>query len=156
VHGTCTATIFSIGPYSYSRSDVLKLLQTTEDALSEAREAAAAAAAAATSTRAATASAADTKETAPQDETAAAAAAAAAAGPQSESSSSFGTSTGTAEMIRQLEARRDFLKSELGLLTDLRADFTQDQGEYSAYLDKDEWYERDRRRALGLDKKEDQ
>jgi hypothetical protein len=153
VHGTCTATIFSIGPYSYSRSDVLKLLQTTEDALSEAREAAAAAAAAATSTRAATASAADTKETAPQDETAAAAA---AAGPQSESSSSFGTSTGTAEMIRQLEARRDFLKSELGLLTDLRADFTQDQGEYSAYLDKDEWYERDRRRALGLDKKEDQ
>jgi uncharacterized membrane protein len=152
VHGTCTATIFSIGPYSYSRSDVLKLLQTTEDALSEAREAAAAAAAAATSTRAATASAADTKETAPQDETAAAA----AAGPQSESSSSFGTSTGTAEMIRQLEARRDFLKSELGLLTDLRADFTQDQGEYSAYLDKDEWYERDRRRALGLDKKEDQ
>ena len=154
MHGTCTATIFSIGPYSYSRSDVLKLLQTTEDALSEAREAAAAAAAAATSTRAATASAADTKETAPQDETAAAAAA--AAGPQSESSSSFGTSTGTAEMIRQLEARRDFLKSELGLLTDLRADFTQDQGEYSAYLDKDEWYERDRRRALGLDKKEDQ
>ena len=153
MHGTCTATIFSIGPYSYSRSDVLKLLQTTEDALSEAREAAAAAAAAATSTRAATASAADTKETAPQDETAAAAA---AAGPQSESSSSFGTSTGTAEMIRQLEARRDFLKSELGLLTDLRADFTQDQGEYSAYLDKDEWYERDRRRALGLDKKEDQ
>ena len=152
MHGTCTATIFSIGPYSYSRSDVLKLLQTTEDALSEAREAAAAAAAAATSTRAATASAADTKETAPQDETAAAA----AAGPQSESSSSFGTSTGTAEMIRQLEARRDFLKSELGLLTDLRADFTQDQGEYSAYLDKDEWYERDRRRALGLDKKEDQ
>ena len=124
MHGTCTATIFSIGPYSYSRSDVLKLLQTTEDALSEAREAAAAAAA--------------------------------AAGPQSESSSSFGTSTGTAEMIRQLEARRDFLKSELGLLTDLRADFTQDQGEYSAYLDKDEWYERDRRRALGLDKKEDQ
>ena len=154
MHGTCTATIFSIGPYSYSRSDVLKLLQTTEDALSEAREAAAAAAAAATSTRAATASAADTKETAPQDETAAAAAA--AAGPQSESSSSFGTSTGTAEMIRQLEARRDFLKSELGLLTDLRADFTQDQGEYSAYLDKEEWYERDRRRALGLDKKEDQ
>jgi len=127
---------------SCSRSDVLKLLQTTEDALSAAKKSASAAA-----TRA------DIEAVATKnEETATTAASAAAAVPPE---SDFTGAATSAEMVQQLRARRDFLKSELGLLTDLRADYTQDEGEYSSYLDKDEWYERDRRRALGLDKKGD-
>ena len=43
------------------------------------------------------------------------------------------------------------IEGELEFRTELRADFTQDEGSYSSYLDKDDWYERDRRRALGID-----
>jgi len=44
-------------------------------------------------------------------------------------------------------------EEEFDLLSSLRADVTQDEGSYSAYLDKDEWYERDRiSRAKNLDK----
>mmetsp|Transcript_68157 Transcript_68157/g.137107 ORF Transcript_68157/g.137107 Transcript_68157/m.137107 type:complete len:322 (-) Transcript_68157:100-1065(-) len=45
------------------------------------------------------------------------------------------------------------LRLELEVLTSLRADFSQDEGSYSSFLDKDDWYERDRRRSLGIDKK---
>eukprot|EP00592_Proboscia_alata_P022867 CAMPEP_0194424308 /NCGR_PEP_ID=MMETSP0176-20130528/23581_1 /TAXON_ID=216777 /ORGANISM="Proboscia alata, Strain PI-D3" /LENGTH=953 /DNA_ID=CAMNT_0039233999 /DNA_START=45 /DNA_END=2906 /DNA_ORIENTATION=+ len=38
---------------------------------------------------------------------------------------------------------------------DLRADVTQDEGSYDSYLDKDEWYERQRLRAMGIIKKDD-
>ena len=44
------------------------------------------------------------------------------------------------------------LRNDLDLATELRADFTQDEGSYSRFLDKDEWYEAQRRRAMGLDK----
>ena len=44
------------------------------------------------------------------------------------------------------------LRQELALQTALRADVTQDEGDYSRFLDKDDWYERDRRRAMGLDR----
>ena len=44
------------------------------------------------------------------------------------------------------------LRQEVNLQTSLRADFTQDEGDYSRFLDKDDWYERDRRRAMGLDR----
>ena len=44
------------------------------------------------------------------------------------------------------------LRQEVALQTSLRADYSQDEGEYSRFLDKDDWYERDRRRAMGLDR----
>lgn len=108
-----------------SRSDTLALLQATERAVAAAQAAQAASAAAARgpSPRAPAVSA----EANLKAEAAAAA-------------------------LARLEVRLAFLRGELGLLTALRADFTQDEGAYSRYLDKDEWYERDRRRVLGLDK----
>jgi hypothetical protein len=38
----------------------------------------------------------------------------------------------------------DRLESESEFLETLRADITQDEGEYSRFLDRDDWYERDR------------
>jgi PAB1-binding protein PBP1 len=38
----------------------------------------------------------------------------------------------------------DWWENEADLYEGLRADITQDEGSYSRFLDKDEWYERDR------------
>ena len=62
------------------------------------------------------------------------------------------------EELFDARIRRDYelsaaLEQQLDLLTELRADTTQDEGAYDPYLDKDDWYERDRRRAMGLDKR---
>lgn len=38
------------------------------------------------------------------------------------------------------------MKDEMDVYTNIRADVTQDEGEYDRYLDKDDWYERDRLR----------
>jgi hypothetical protein len=47
-----------------------------------------------------------------------------------------------------------FWDTEAELYSSLRADVTQDEGSYSAFLDRDEWYERDRQAvAKRLDKK---
>jgi hypothetical protein len=45
-------------------------------------------------------------------------------------------------------ATREYWKKEVDLYTSLRADVTQDVGSYSQYLDRDEWYERDRQRMV--------
>jgi hypothetical protein len=43
---------------------------------------------------------------------------------------------------------------EADIYSDLRADVTQDEGSYSSFLDRDDWYERDRQsHAKKLDKK---
>ena len=45
-------------------------------------------------------------------------------------------------------------KKELQFLSTLRADMTQDEGSYSSFLDRDDWYERQRQQnAKKLDKK---
>ncbi|KAG5191463.1 hypothetical protein JKP88DRAFT_271319 [Tribonema minus] len=41
------------------------------------------------------------------------------------------------------------LRARLEVLTALRADVTQDEGSYDRYLDADEWYVRERMRAMG-------
>eukprot|EP00957_Ditylum_brightwellii_P045170 3424792-Ditylum_brightwellii.AAC.1 len=52
------------------------------------------------------------------------------------------------------EQRLQQLQYEADLYGDLRADVTQDEGSYSRFLDRDEWYERDRQRnAKRVDKK---
>jgi hypothetical protein len=83
----------------------------------------------------------------------AAAKAASAAAAAAARGASTRETTKAAAALTSLELRLAFLRGELGVLTDLRADFTQDEGAYSSYLDKDEWYERDRRRALGIGKR---
>lgn len=51
-------------------------------------------------------------------------------------------------------ALEELWNEEADFFTDIRADATQDEGSYSSFLDKDEWYERDRRaQAKKLDKK---
>jgi hypothetical protein len=47
----------------------------------------------------------------------------------------------------------DRLESESEFLETLRADITQDEGEYSRFLDRDDWYERDRQAAAKRVKK---
>jgi hypothetical protein len=42
----------------------------------------------------------------------------------------------------------EYWDKEADLLTSLRADVTQDEGSYSRFLDRDEWYERDRQRMI--------
>ena len=47
-----------------------------------------------------------------------------------------------------------FWDSEEKLYASLRADVTQDEGSYNTFLDRDEWYERDRQAvAKRLDRK---
>jgi hypothetical protein len=41
-----------------------------------------------------------------------------------------------------------YYESEAAFLKSLRADPTQDEGSYSRFLDRDEWYERNRRRTI--------
>ena len=48
----------------------------------------------------------------------------------------------------------EYWENEAELCKSLRADITQDEGSYNRFLDRDEWYERDRQRqAKKLDKK---
>ena len=48
----------------------------------------------------------------------------------------------------------DYWKKEVELYSSLRADVTQDEGSYSRFLDRDEWYERERRKsAARVDRK---
>lgn len=48
----------------------------------------------------------------------------------------------------------DLWEQEADLQANLRADVTQDEGEYSRFLDRDDWYERERMaRAKRIDKK---
>lgn len=42
----------------------------------------------------------------------------------------------------------EFWENEANLFGSLRADVTQDEGSYSRFLDRDEWYERDRQRMV--------
>jgi hypothetical protein len=53
---------------------------------------------------------------------------------------------GADALAEQWEDEDEFLKT-------LRADFTQDEGSYSCFLDRDEWYERDRQRLAERVKK---
>ena len=47
---------------------------------------------------------------------------------------------GDEDMAKEWETESAFLEG-------LRADVTQDEGSYSRFLDKDDWYERDRQRT---------
>ena len=53
---------------------------------------------------------------------------------------------GNEDLAEQWETEAEFLES-------LRADVTQDEGSYSRFLDKDDWYERDRKRNANRVKK---
>lgn len=61
-----------------------------------------------------------------------------------------------AELAREAGAEdvAERWEKEAELSTDLRADVTQDEGSYSRFLDRDDWYERDRQKqAKKIDKK---
>jgi len=53
---------------------------------------------------------------------------------------------GNEDLAQKLDSEADFLE-------DLRADVTQDEGAYSLFLDRDDWYERDRQRTAKRVKK---
>jgi hypothetical protein len=49
----------------------------------------------------------------------------------------------------------EWWENEANLYSDLRADVTQNEGSYSLFLDRDDWYERDRQKqAKRVDKKQ--
>jgi hypothetical protein len=53
---------------------------------------------------------------------------------------------GNEDLAEKWESEAEFLEA-------LRADVTQDEGSYSRFLDKDDWYERDRQKTANRAKR---
>jgi hypothetical protein len=53
-----------------------------------------------------------------------------------------------AERANLSEVEKEYCDKEVEFYSSLRADATQDEGSYSRFLDRDEWYERDRQRMV--------